>query len=145
MNSEIASIKINGIEAWAIIGCYDYERNNKQELLIDVVANLYTHNWIQQDKLDTTVDYDQICDYIVSIISSTEFLLLESLTQFVANSLLEKFSLIKDVEINVTKLAICGIKARSLKLHLLLVQMQIFYRNSNLLQQLRYWVSISMI
>ena len=115
MNTDIASIKINGIKASALIGCYDYERHNPQELSIDVVANLYTHNWIKQDKLDTTVDYDAICDYVVSIISGTKFLLLETLTQFVANSVLDKFPLIKDIELDVTKLAICGVKAREIK------------------------------
>lgn len=116
MNTEIASIKINGIEAKAIIGCYDYERGSPQELLIDVIAHLYTHNWIKQDKIDITVDYDEICDYIVSIVSNTEFLLLESLTQFVTKSILDKFPLIQNIELNVTKLAICGIKAREIKI-----------------------------
>jgi dihydroneopterin aldolase/2-amino-4-hydroxy-6-hydroxymethyldihydropteridine diphosphokinase len=115
MNTDIASINIKGIETKAIIGCYDYERVKPQDLLIDVIAELYTHNWMKQDKLGTTVDYDEICDYIVSVVSNTEFLLLETLTQFVANGVVDKFPLIKNVEINVTKLAICGIKAREIK------------------------------
>ncbi len=115
MNAEISSININGIATKAIIGCYDYERSKPQDLLIDIIAELYTHNWMQQDKLDTTVNYDEICDYIVSVVSNTQFLLLETLTQFVANSMIDKFPLIKNVAINVTKLAVCGIKAREIK------------------------------
>ena len=115
MNNDIANINIKGIQTKAIIGCYDYERGEPQDLLIDVIAELYTHNWMKQDKLDTTVDYDEICNYIVSLVSNTEFLLLETLTQFVANGIVDKFPLVKSVEINVTKLAVCGIKAREIK------------------------------
>jgi 2-amino-4-hydroxy-6-hydroxymethyldihydropteridine diphosphokinase/dihydroneopterin aldolase len=115
MNTDIASININGIAVSAIIGCYDYERIHTQNLLIDVSAKLYGHNWLNQDKLDTTVDYDELSDYIVSLVSNTHYQLLETLAQFVTSSILDKFPLLQEVELFVTKLSICGVKAREIK------------------------------
>ena len=108
-------IHINGISVAAIIGCYDYERLHNQGLIIDVSVKLYEYNWIKQDLLDTTVDYDQLIDYTASLIPTTHYHLLESLAQFLASKILERFLLIKEVKITLTKPAICGIKAREIK------------------------------
>ncbi|MDQ5921958.1 MAG: dihydroneopterin aldolase / 2-amino-4-hydroxy-6-hydroxymethyldihydropteridine diphosphokinase [Pseudomonadota bacterium] len=110
-------IQINGIIASTIIGCYEYERDNIQDLIIDVQAQLYRHNWIIQDELDTTVDYVKLIDHIKAIVPSTNCYLLETLAQRLADELLEYSSLIEQISVTLTKPAICGGMAQEIKVN----------------------------
>lgn len=113
--SAIANIQVNGIKTSIIIGCYEHERVKTQDIVIDLWASLYSHNWVSQDKLDTTVDYDELIDFTVSVVSQTTFNLLESLAQHLTNEILMRFTLIREINLTITKLAICGIKAQEIK------------------------------
>ncbi len=105
-------IQIKGILISTVIGYYPYERDNTQEVMADLDVELYYGERDSlPDDLTATIDYDQLIDYVVSIASQTRYILLESLAQCLADKLLEHFELIKRVNINLTKKAICGVKA----------------------------------
>ena len=108
-------IKISSIVVQTLIGCYGYEREGTQDVIVDIEAELYSYNWVTQDKLDTTVDYDLLTDFVAEIVAKTEYKLLESLAQFVTASVLERFPLIKTICVDLVKPAISGIKAREIK------------------------------
>lgn len=108
-------IKIEGIVCKTIIGCYEYERDVFQDLIIDIIARLNEHDWVIQDQLTETVNYDELIEFVKSIVAETQYKLLESLAQFIANKLLTKYEIIKNIEINIVKPAICGVKAREIK------------------------------
>ena len=108
-------ITINKIATSAIVGCYLHERSQPQDLTIDLDIKLYPYNWINQDTLDTTVNYDELIDYITEIISKTNYQLLESLAQFINNKILDKYSLIQKIHIELTKVVLCGVKAQEIK------------------------------
>ena len=108
-------IKIDGIICNTIIGCYEYERNIKQDLIVDVLIELNHHDWLSEDKLEDTVNYDDLADYIKTIVNETKYKLLESLLQHIADKLLERYSVIKGVHIDIVKPAICGVKAQGIK------------------------------
>lgn len=110
-------IQIDKIASQAIIGCYPHERFKMQELIIDIVADLYDYNWIEQDKLDTTVDYDKLIDYITKLVPQTEYRLLESLVQYLAKSILKEHLLIQQIKIGVIKSSICGVRAHQVKVN----------------------------
>ncbi|HLX52587.1 MAG TPA: dihydroneopterin aldolase, partial [Aquella sp.] len=74
-------INVNGIASKTIIGCYDYERNKEQDILIDVCLELYPGNWIKPDDLETTVDYAKLIDFIQVLVPKTQYNLLESLSE----------------------------------------------------------------
>lgn len=107
-------ISVNGIACKTIIGCYDYERDKEQDIIIDINLELYNSDWIRPDSLDTTVDYDKLIDFIQKIVPTTRYHLLESLLQWLSEELLKQFSLIGEVHIIVAKPEICGIKARQI-------------------------------
>lgn len=109
-------INVNGITSKTIIGCYDYERKNAQDVLIDLCLELYSNNWIKPDHLDTTVDYAKLIDFIQELIPKTNYNLLESLSERISKELLERHPLIKVVHVTVAKPAICGVKAKSITL-----------------------------
>ncbi|MCX8514144.1 MAG: 2-amino-4-hydroxy-6-hydroxymethyldihydropteridine diphosphokinase [Pseudomonadota bacterium] len=110
-------IQVDGIHVDSIIGCYDYERNNPQPIQINLKVKLYSHNWIEQDLLNTTVNYDELIDYTKSVVVNTNFHLLESLAQHITQELLNKFLLIHEVEIWLSKPVINGIKADAIKIY----------------------------
>ncbi|MCC2625183.1 MAG: folK [Burkholderiales bacterium] len=105
-------ININGIATQTIIGCYDYERNKEQEVLIDICIELYQSNWTKPDILETTVDYDGVVDFIRELVPNTSYNLLESLSEHISEKLLKQYPLIKVAHVVVAKPAICGIKAK---------------------------------
>lgn len=108
-------IRVSNIVAQTLIGWYDYERKHTQDVIIDIEAELYSYNWVMQDKLDTTVDYDLLVDFVVEAVTKAEYKLLESLAQFVTDKVFERFSLIKTINIDLVKPAISGIKAGEVK------------------------------
>ncbi len=105
-------ININGVATKTIIGCYDYERNKEQDVLIDICIELYPGNWIEPDNLETTVDYDKVVDFIQVLVPNTNYNLLESLSEHISEELLKQYPLIKVAHVVVTKPNICGVKAR---------------------------------
>jgi dihydroneopterin aldolase/2-amino-4-hydroxy-6-hydroxymethyldihydropteridine diphosphokinase len=105
-------ISINGISTKTIIGCYDYERNKEQDVLIDICIELYPGNWIEPDNLETTVDYDKVVDFIQNLVPTTSYNLLESLSEYISEELLKQYSLIKVAHVTITKPNICGVKAK---------------------------------
>jgi dihydroneopterin aldolase / 2-amino-4-hydroxy-6-hydroxymethyldihydropteridine diphosphokinase len=107
-------INVNGISTKTIIGCYDYERQKEQEVIIDVSLKLYPSNWIKPDSLEITVDYDNLIDFIQKKVPSTHYHLLESLSQWLSDELLKQYNLVQEAHVVVAKPAICGIKARQI-------------------------------
>lgn len=101
-------IQIKGINTHTIIGCYPDERLNKQDLIINLQVDLYNYNWLDDDRLDTTVNYDELAIFVKQIVEATSFKLLETLAEFLANELLAKFKLIMALEVELIKPAICG-------------------------------------
>jgi len=107
-------LKINGILGQVLIGCYPHERLESQEIEISLQIALYSYNWIDTDKLDTTVNYDELIDYVQSLLPNTNYQLLESLAQYLAVSILEHYSLIQKISVELKKSSICGVKAREI-------------------------------
>mgnify|MGYP000340725160 CR=1 FL=1 len=103
-------IEINNIKEDIIIGCFENERHNKQPIVVDLNVHLYPFNWIDDDKLDKTVNYETLQDYVRQIIKRTEFQLLETLAQHISKKVLEEFKLIKSISLKLTKPLVCDIR-----------------------------------
>ncbi len=110
-------IQVNGIKISTIIGCYPNERIHKQDLIINLMVDLYNYNWLDDDRLDKTVNYDELINFVSEQVVQTNFQLLESLAEFIANSLLLRFKLIMRVEIELIKPKICGILAQHIQVN----------------------------
>lgn len=109
-------IKISGISDEVIIGYYDYEKHNKQSVILDLICELYSSSWYSNDNLTETVDYDELADFAKILLSKKPYNLLEGLSQFIAREILNKFALIKTIHVDLVKPALCGIKAREIKI-----------------------------
>jgi len=104
-------IQVAGIEVSTVIGCNPDERIKKQPLVFDLMLSLYHQDHYLKDSLHTTINYDELIDFIKAMVEKTSYQLLESLVQYITHELLKHYSLIKRIKITVTKLEICGVKA----------------------------------
>lgn len=99
-------IIINELKTEAIIGCYDYERNQKQPLVINLELEL--GNWNYPDELIHTVNYAELCQLIRELTQASKFLLLESLAHYLVDELFTRYSQIKQIKINISKPDVCA-------------------------------------
>lgn len=102
-------INIKGIICEAIIGCYDYEKTTKQQVVVDLECKLYSYQWITDDSLAQTVNYDELIELVRQHISNTQYNLLESLAQYLTQYILDKFSLIQSITVVLAKPALQNI------------------------------------
>ena len=84
---------IKNLHLSAILGVYDEERHAEREIIVNVRVEYDPAAAIQTDALEDALDYKQIRNRIVSVVSGTRFRLIETL----ANGIVEE--LVKDPRI----------------------------------------------
>ena len=85
------TVFIRGLRADAIIGIYDWERNTRQNLILDLeMATDVSRAAASEDIIDA-VDYEKISNRILAFVSDSEFQLIETLAERVAALVLEEF------------------------------------------------------
>lgn len=109
-------ICINGISVKTIIGCYSHERERSQELILNVTLELDNMEILTtDDNLSSTIDYDEIINFIKDDIQKTNYQLLEKLALHINNSILTQYEMVKSITVEIIKPAICGVLAREIK------------------------------
>lgn len=95
------TLEINQIQCNAIIGCNAEERTNSQIVKIDLLLDIMEKNY--NDDLLQTVNYCEVNEYVKTMVSNTNFHLLETLAKYLAQKLLAKYVLINKVTLNISK------------------------------------------
>lgn len=85
----MATIRITNLKLRAIIGIHDWEREHKQDVIINVAIEFDASKSIKSDSIKDTVDYKVITKSIITQVEASEFQLLEKLTQLVLNIVME--------------------------------------------------------
>jgi dihydroneopterin aldolase len=96
-------IRIEGITAHGFHGVYPEEKKAGQPFMVDAVMTLDFTRACESDDLLMTVDYSDVARYIECEIKSGSYDLIETLAGKIANGILEKYSLVTQVEITVHK------------------------------------------
>ena len=99
-NSDL--IKINDISAGAIIGTEDYEREAKQELVLNITIFTDLRKAGNSDSLAHTIDYSALESRVRSMVESSSFQLIEALAERVARITLE-LEMTNKVKVSVKK------------------------------------------
>ncbi|MCG8382445.1 MAG: dihydroneopterin aldolase [Gammaproteobacteria bacterium] len=84
---------INNLQFDVIIGVYDFERTQKQRVIVDIEMVVDTREAAATDALDKTVDYDGVVQKIGALMSANQCLLIEALTEKVADLVLTEFDI----------------------------------------------------
>jgi len=77
--SEISTIRIDNLKLRAIIGLNDWERNVKQDILVNIVLRADISEAVATDDISGTVDYKNVKNLITAEVESSHYQLIESL------------------------------------------------------------------
>lgn len=76
-----------------LIGLLPEERQSKQFITLDLEFQINTAHASQTDELRSTIDYAAVCNYLNEFLNASQFQLIETLAEKLAEGLLGHFSL----------------------------------------------------
>lgn len=85
-------IFLNELKTEAIIGIFDWERQVKQTLLIDLEMSADVRKAALSDSIEDTLNYKRVAKRLLEFIASTSFHLVETLAEHIAMLVIEEFS-----------------------------------------------------
>ncbi|AFJ03156.1 Dihydroneopterin aldolase [Methylophaga frappieri] len=95
-------IYLNDLKIDTIIGVYDWERHTRQTLRFDFIFDWDIRPAAQQDDLQHTLDYGLVAEKVVAFVENSEFQLIETLAEQVAQLLLNHFPITR-LQLTLTK------------------------------------------
>jgi len=85
----MAIIRITDLKLCAIIGINDWEREKKQDIIINMTIEFDALKSSRSDNIDDTVDYKAITKRIIKEVESSKFYLLEKLCQRILDIIID--------------------------------------------------------
>ncbi len=86
-------IFLGGLEIETLIGIYDWERQRKQTIVLDIEMGFDIQKAAVTDDITHTLDYKAVTERVVSFVEQSEFLLVEKLIEEIAQLLRTEFSI----------------------------------------------------
>ena len=87
------TVYIKGLKTDAVIGVYDWERSIRQTLVLDLELSSDNRAAAATDGIADAVDYDAISKRILAYVQASEFELIETLAERVADIVLSEFNI----------------------------------------------------
>jgi 7,8-dihydroneopterin aldolase/epimerase/oxygenase len=84
-------IFIHGLKTETIIGIYDWERQVRQTVLLDVEIGADIRKAALTDSIDDTLNYKRVAKRALAFIEESEFHLVETLAEHLAMLILDEF------------------------------------------------------
>ena len=85
------TVYIEGLRTDAVIGVYDWERGIRQALVLDLELASDNRGAAASDAIEDAVDYDAIAGRVIAYVQDSEFQLIETLAERVAELVLREF------------------------------------------------------
>ena len=95
---------IHGLRLDTEIGVYEWEKNVKQPISLDIEVNTNASAPAQTDELEDALDYQVITDRVTELINSKHFHLVETVAEQVVNMLRVEFA-VTWAKVKVSKLS----------------------------------------
>lgn len=86
-------INITGLAVDTLIGVYEWERQRKTRLLLDIQIDADLSKAMSSDNVNDTIDYANVATTVQTLAKESAFELLEALGGYIIAELLEKFSI----------------------------------------------------
>lgn len=83
---------IDGLQATTCIGVYEWERQLRQRVVMDLQLYVALDAAGSSDNLRQTVDYKSVSDHLCQLVESARFELLESLADALVGAVLSEFA-----------------------------------------------------
>lgn len=84
-------IFLTGLTADCIIGIWDWERQVKQKVVIDLEMSTDIRKAAASDRIEDTLDYKKVSKRLLQFVESSQFQLVETLTDRIAQVVLTEF------------------------------------------------------
>lgn len=84
-------VYIRGLMLEAIIGAFDWEREVRQQIRLDVVMRCADWRAAQTDELRDALDYKQVAKRLTALAQQGEYRLVEALAERLARCILQEF------------------------------------------------------
>ena len=84
---------ISGLRADTVIGVYDWEREIRQTVAIDLEMSCDCARAAETDAVGDTLDYKAVGKRVAGFVEASEFLLVETLAHRLAETLLAEFGI----------------------------------------------------
>ena len=86
-------IFIHALKTEAIIGIFDWERQVKQTVIIDIEVSADIKKAALSDSIDDTVNYKRIAKRVLAFVEESRFHLVETLAERIAMLILDDFGI----------------------------------------------------
>lgn len=100
------AIIIEGLKVETVIGCFDWERQIIQPLMLDLVIQTDLEQASNSDALADTLNYAEICEISAQVIQQAQPELIEHAAKLVLNALFTTFTAVESIKITIRKPAI---------------------------------------
>ena len=87
------TIYIHALKTEAIIGIFDWERQVKQTVVVDIEISADVARAALSDSIDDTLNYKRVAKRVLSFVEASQFHLVETLAEHVAMLILEEFGI----------------------------------------------------
>ena len=84
-------IFLGGLEVETVIGIFDWERNIKQTIVLDIEMAFDIRKAAASDDIVDALDYKAVSDRVVAFVENSQFFLVEALIEALAGVLLAEF------------------------------------------------------
>ena len=86
-------IFIHALKTEAIIGIFDWERQAKQTVIVDIEISADIRKAALSDSIDDTLNYKRVAKRVLSFVEESKFHLVETLAEHIAMLMLEEFGI----------------------------------------------------
>ena len=98
----MATIRITDLQLRTIIGINDWERHEKQDVVINIWIEYDAKKAAKSDSVKDTIDYKEITKKIIKKVEASQYYLLEKLADTILN-IVADYSKVKAVTVRVDK------------------------------------------
>ncbi|PWB15892.1 dihydroneopterin aldolase [Acinetobacter sp. AM] len=100
------AIVIEGLKVNTVVGCFSWERQIVQPLMLDLMIHTNLEVAASSDELEDTLNYAEICSISAEVIQKAQPKLIEHAAKLVLNALFSTYPAIESIKITIRKPAI---------------------------------------
>lgn len=82
------TVRITNLQLRTIIGFNDWERDKKQDIVINIAIDFSPVNAIKSDAVEDSLDYKQIKRSVIELVENSSFNLIESLVHAIIEKIM---------------------------------------------------------
>lgn len=100
------AIIIEGLKVDTVVGCFNWERQIIQSLMLDITIQTSLEQASNSDRLEDTLNYAEICEISAQVIQKAQPELIEHAAKLVLEALFTTYASVESIMITIRKPAI---------------------------------------